>query len=248
MTRWFRHYTGMMRDEKLVAVAVKSKQSVERVLWVWSAILESASEISDGGRFDLDAAEAAYFLRTDESDICSIMDALSSAGRISSGVVVKWSDRQYESDKSANRQARYRERKRQETAGIGENVTLSDVTVTSRDGVVTPPDTDTDTDTERSKKKESADAFAFVGKVIRLKHADYDRWKTSYPNITDLKAELTLADDYYSQNQPKDGKWFFQVSQWLKKANQQALDKKGDMKFADKHGNLPGDPYYGVDY
>lgn len=151
MSRWFRHYGGLARDEKLVSVAVKSRQSVERVIWVWTAILESASEISDGGRFDLDAAEAAYFLRTDEADICSIVDALSHAGRISSGVVVKWSDRQYESDKSADRQARYRERKRAEKGGIGEGKPQGDVTRPSRDAVVTAPDTDTDTDTDKKE-------------------------------------------------------------------------------------------------
>ena len=43
MSRWFRHYAGMMRDDKLVRAAIKSKQSIERVLWIWGAVLESAA-------------------------------------------------------------------------------------------------------------------------------------------------------------------------------------------------------------
>ncbi len=67
MSRWFRHYAGLARDDKLVRVALKSKQPVERVMWVWVAILESASEINDGGRYDFDADEAAYFLSSGRS-------------------------------------------------------------------------------------------------------------------------------------------------------------------------------------
>jgi hypothetical protein len=142
MSRWFRHYAGMMRDEKLVAVAVKSRQPVERVVWLWGAILESAAEVDDAGRYELDPAEAAYFLRSDEADICSIVDALAAAGRISSGCVVKWSDRQYQSDKSAERQARYRERRRIDDRHSDKDVSGSDVTTPSRDGVVTPQETE----------------------------------------------------------------------------------------------------------
>ena len=90
MSRWFRHYAGMMRDEKLVRAAVRSKQPVERVVWVWGAILESAAEIDDDGHYEFDAAEAAYFLRADEADICAIENALGDAGRLAEGRVVKW--------------------------------------------------------------------------------------------------------------------------------------------------------------
>jgi hypothetical protein len=67
MSRWFRHYAGMMRDDKLVRVAIRSKQTIERVVWVYGAILESAAELDDEGRYDLAADEAAYFLRADEA-------------------------------------------------------------------------------------------------------------------------------------------------------------------------------------
>jgi len=110
MSRWFRHYAGMMRDEKLVRAAMAAKQPVERVSWVWGAILESAAEINDGGRFQLDPAETAYFLRTDEADIRAILDALTALQRLAGDTVVKWGDRQFQSDRSAARQAAHRER------------------------------------------------------------------------------------------------------------------------------------------
>lgn len=118
MSRWFRHYAGMMRDDKLVRAAMKSKQPVERVVWIWGAILESASEINDAGRYELDEAEIAYFLRSDEADIHSIIAALGDGGRIADGHVVHWGDRQFASDRSAERQRRHRENKK--TIGNGD--------------------------------------------------------------------------------------------------------------------------------
>src|ERR1035437_4506737 len=107
MTRWYRHYAGLSRDEKLVRVAIKSKQTIERVVWVWGAILESAAEVNDNGRYDFDIGEASYFLRSDENDVGGIVDALENLGRIHEGYVIHWSDRQFQSDTSAERQKRY---------------------------------------------------------------------------------------------------------------------------------------------
>lgn len=144
MSRWFRHYAGMMRDAKLVRVAVRVKQPVERVVWVWGAILESAAEIDDAGRYELDAPEVAYFLRTDEVDIRAIADGLADAGHVAADRVVKWGDRQYQSDTSKERQARYRERQRGQNPVSDGQRKESDVTPPSRDGKVTPQETDTE--------------------------------------------------------------------------------------------------------
>lgn len=87
MSRWFRHYAGMMRDEKLVRVAVRSKQPVERVVWVWGAILESAAEINDGGRYEFDDGEAARFLAADEGDLRNVESQLGRVGYVAQGRV-----------------------------------------------------------------------------------------------------------------------------------------------------------------
>lgn len=154
MSRWFRHYAGMMRDEKLVSVAVRAKQPVERVVWVWGAILESAAEINDAGRFEFDAGEAAYFLRCGDDELVRVVECLEDLGRISGGVVARWSDRQFDSDSSKERQRRYRERvkardnvqKLHDDVGEASPDVTGDGRVTSRDAMVTPQDTETDTD------------------------------------------------------------------------------------------------------
>lgn len=133
MSRWFRHYAGMARDDKLVRAAMRSRQPVERVVWVYAAMLESACEIQEGGRFDLDADEVAYFLRCETSEIEAIFAALDATGRTSGGVIARWTDRQYESDNSTERSRRHRERRRNANA-------------TAQGRCATPPDTETETE------------------------------------------------------------------------------------------------------
>ena len=75
--------------------------------------------------------------------------------------------------------------------------------------------------------------YAFVGKLVKLTYDDFVRWKKTYSAIPDLMAELEAADAYYHQNPPADGKWWFVVSNWLKrehaklvKAEQEARDER----------------------
>lgn len=146
MSRWFRHYAGLCRDDKLVSVAIKAKQPVHLVVWVWCAILESAAEIDDNGRYCLDAAEVAYFLREDEANICAVEAALAVADRVAEGSVVKWSNRQFRSDRSAERVAAHRQRKRQggDHGERYETAETQPVTLQERHG--NSPDTETETD------------------------------------------------------------------------------------------------------
>ena len=232
MSRWFRHYAGMMRDDKLVRVSIKSKQTIERVLWVWGAILESAAEVDDGGRYDLDAAEIAYFLRADEADIAGIINQLEEAGRVSGGCVAKWSSRQFQSDRSAARVAAHRERKR---SGINDCNAVDDA---GNDGVTLPerhgnsPETDTDTDTDTEKKKDNKGAFAFDGAVIRLRRNDFDRWLRAYPDL-DLPAVLQARDDWLrDQPEPERKRWFNSTSNFLAKRQQQERGARAEAAFS----------------
>lgn len=193
MSRWFRHYAGMMRDDKLVSAAIRSKQPIERVVWVWGAILESAAEIDDNGRFDIDPAEVAYFLRADEADIFGILGALETAGRIASSVVVKWGDRQFSSDRSAGRVAAHRERKRAEN-------TRPDVTETERNGHVTlpkrysnAPETETETEVLEPKGSCASDDAPDEGENLKPEHV-MEKWnelagKLGKPKVRDLTPE-----------------------------------------------------------
>lgn len=182
MSRWFRHYAGMMRDEKLVRVAVKSGQPVHLVTWVWGALLESASEINDGGRYDFDAAEAAYFLRCDVADTNAVLCELENSGRIHEGVVVRWGDRQFDSDISRDRQRRYREKRSGDNI-VASRDSLGDGNAPSRDGGVTVQDTDTDTDTDTTSLR----SVAREAKPARRKTAIKFDWEPSEKNREDAR-------------------------------------------------------------
>lgn len=108
MSRWFRHYAGLARDEKLVRVAIQSGQTVERVVWVWIALLESASERNDEGTFDCCAAEMAYTLRCQKEEIDGILKCLNDIGRTDGNKIAKWDVRQYKGDSSTERVKKYR--------------------------------------------------------------------------------------------------------------------------------------------
>lgn len=146
MSRWFRHYAGMCRDDKLVRVALRAKQPIERVVWIYAAILESAAEVNDNGRYDFDIGEASYFLRADEDDVRRVVDALADMERLCEGSVAKWGERQFKSDTSAERQRNYRDRKRASDHNNGDGA----VTSPARHGDA--PEADTKTDTEAEQK------------------------------------------------------------------------------------------------
>jgi hypothetical protein len=152
MSRWFRHYAGLCRDEKLVSVAIKSKQPIERVVWIWCAILESAAEIDDAGKFSIDTAEIAYFLRANEADIQSVLDNLQALGRTDQNHVVAWSKRQFASDRSRERVAAHRERKRAEAGGTDNQEPSRNDDVTFQKRYRNSPETETDTETEKTMK------------------------------------------------------------------------------------------------
>lgn len=220
MSRWFRHYAGMMRDEKLVRVSIKSKQTIERVLWVWGAILESAAEIDDNGRYDLDAAEVAYFLRADESDVEAILTSLAGAGRIADGRVEKWSNRQFSSDKSTSRVHAFRERKRASNGGTDAEPEQRNVSETFQDGFGNAPETETETELETEKNNKGP--YAFAGSVIRLRRNDFDNWQSSFYHL-DLPALLRARDDWLKgQPEPERKRWFNSTSNFLAKKQQEA--------------------------
>lgn len=220
MSRWFRHYAGMSRDEKLVSAAIRSKQAVERVVWVWGVLLESAAEVNDGGRFDVDADELAYFLRCGSEDVQAILTALETLGRVSGGHIPRWAERQFESDASRDRQKRYRDRKKTGTLRNG------DVTRPSRDGEVTLQETETETETYTETKKEEDNPaasgarphreYAFEAGIIKLTEIDLARWVKAFDAINVPGELLGLAAWAAKQKN-----WFNAVAGALAKKDRQ---------------------------
>ena len=107
--RWYRAYVGMMRDPKLVGVAARSHQTIERVAFVWGCILEDAAEREARGVFHLDVDSLGYLLRCDSDEIDRILSEMTGVGMIGDGKVTRWSVRQYASDSSTERVRKHRQ-------------------------------------------------------------------------------------------------------------------------------------------
>jgi hypothetical protein len=204
MSRWFRHYAGMMRDDKLVRVAIRSKQTIERVVWIWGAVLESAAEIDEDGRYDVDAAEVAYFLRADEADVDAVLAALADAGRVADNRVVKWGNRQFQSDRSKDRVAAHRQRKRAERGdGDGRNE-AGNGGVTLQAEPCNAPDTETELETESPPKPPRK-------RRGEGKHLLPDDW--ALPLVADLTPKAkACAEQWTSESYETHGEAF--VNYW----------------------------------
>ena len=146
MSRWYRAYSGIVKDDKLAEVAVIAGCSRSVAIASWHAILESAADSQDGGRFDTTPRRVAAVLGEPASAIEGVFAAMTELGMIGDGSVVAWKRRQFESDNSTERSRKHRETKRNGDATLQQQP-------------ATPPDTDTDTDTE---KKENPGAVAFA--------------------------------------------------------------------------------------
>lgn len=140
---WFRHYCGLTSDPKFGGIARRSGETRERTIFVWCCVLESASDIDDSGRFDVDPDGIADLLHCETESITRILEQLDLSGLTDSGVVTKWLSRQYVSDSSTERVRKYRENKKKQNGNATE---------TLRNVAVTPPDADADTEHQMKLK------------------------------------------------------------------------------------------------
>lgn len=80
---------------------------------------------------------------------------------------------------------------------------------------------------ERAPAAGGRAGYIFAGKTIRLKQADFDRWKSAYHAIADLRAELTSIDDWLDgADEQVRKKWFHSVSRMLGRKHDEALASK----------------------
>jgi len=201
MSRWFRFYDEALNDPKIL----KLPDSLFRI-WVGILCVASKNEGELPSPDDL-----ALLIRIKPEKMRVAIESLIKSGLIDdNGVSLSphnWHGRQYKSDVSTGRVKRFRNGKR--------NVSE------------TPPDTEQIQNTDTEKESRSADApatvvpirrkYIFEGRIIKLDQSALDRWRRAYHKIPDIEASLSAADDYYSENPPRDGKWFFPVSRWLEK-------------------------------
>lgn len=151
MSRWFRHYAGMMSDPKFGGVARFCKRSRAEVLFVWGCLLESASEC-DSAFYSWDADAIAELLAIDTEEAQAIHDALEAKGLIAGGRIAAWDKRQFKSDDSSQRVKEHRERQK------AAKEAARNASETACNGDVTPPDTETETDTSKGVEPEQSAA------------------------------------------------------------------------------------------
>lgn len=136
MSRWYRAYAGTVRDDKLAECAVIAGCSRSIVIATWHAILESAAETADAGRFETSARRVAAILGEPLAVVEAVFAGMGEVGLIEGDTLPAWKRRQFESDNSTERSRKHRETRRN-----------ADATLQQRSA--TPPDTDTETDTEK---------------------------------------------------------------------------------------------------
>lgn len=130
---WFRWYHGACSDSKWPVIARRAGVSVGVVVSVWAALLEHASQDEERGSvedFDGETFDALYGY--DDGTCDAVLKAMIEKKLICDGCIRAWQKRQPKrEDDSAERVRRYREKKRQETAGNA-SVTPCNASVTPR--------------------------------------------------------------------------------------------------------------------
>lgn len=177
MTRWYRAYAGTVKDDKLAEAAIVAGCSRSVAIAVWHALLESAAETDDGGRFETTSRRVAAILGEPTAVIEATFAAMVEIGMIDGDAIAAWKRRQFESDSSTERSRKHREAKRN-AAPIQSN---GDATLQGRSA--TPPDTETESEKILPVSNSSTTNVRSVGKPTRPPPADSfeEFWKT-YPH------------------------------------------------------------------
>jgi len=198
---WFRMYGEFATDPK---VQMMSEVMQRRLVMLFC--LQCCNVLATLHETERDAA-VAFQLRISQEDCTATKELFCSKGFIDcSWNVVKWSERQYQSDSSTERSRKHREAKKQARA--------ADATLQQRSSNALDTDTDTDTDTDKTKSKAlcdephnttakptattaSFDAFwaAFADK--RGKEEALKVWKRIKPSA-DLAEQITAAAERYA--------------------------------------------------
>lgn len=133
--RWFRFYDEALDDPKVQRLSPE-------LFKAWVNLLCLASR--NGGTLPSDRDELAFSMRMSAAKLSAQVDALIAAGLLDQDETLhphNWNGRQYESDSSATRVKRWRERHRNDACNVTETPPE------------TPPDTETESDTEQKQRE-----------------------------------------------------------------------------------------------
>lgn len=106
---WYRAWVGLVSDPKIGEAALIADVSVSLVIAVWHALLESASEVDDGGAFSTSARRISVILREPPARIEAVFAALGELGMVRDGEIVAWEKRQPVSESNADAAERQRQ-------------------------------------------------------------------------------------------------------------------------------------------
>jgi hypothetical protein len=149
MSRWYRAYEGTVTDAKLAEAAMVADVSRAVSIAAWHCLLESAAAVNNCGSFDTSPRRVSIILCEPPAAVEALFAAYAELGLIGEGTVLSWKKRQHESDNSAERTRKWREKKRQETAVCDSG----DGDATSRDA----PEAETETEEESSYEDSPSD-------------------------------------------------------------------------------------------
>lgn len=90
MTRWYRAYAGTVKDDKLAEVAIVAGCSRSVAIATWHAVLESAAETDDAGRFETTARRVAATLGEPAAVIDAAFAAMVEIGMLEGNAVAAW--------------------------------------------------------------------------------------------------------------------------------------------------------------
>ena len=174
---WFRMYSEFAFDHKLQMMT-----EAEQRRFVMLLCLRCSN-----GDVTLHDTQIAFQLRISEQDWQATKSVFIAHKLIDSkNNVMNWNKRQFLSDSSRERVARYRERHRNASGNI------SNVTVTVQD-------TDTDTDTEQNKKTIRAPRFDAIRHLVSL--GVVEQVAKDYCQQRKKKPTMTAIDGIYKQAQ-----------------------------------------------
>ena len=142
MSRWYRAYEGTVTDAKLAEAALVAEVSRSVAIAAWHCLLESAACKNNCGSYETNPRRVALILCEPVDRISALFAAFDEVGVTDEGAIAKWKSRQHESDNSAERTRKWREKKRQESAESDGG----DDDETSRDA----PETEAETEEESS--------------------------------------------------------------------------------------------------
>lgn len=162
MSRWYRAYEGTVTDAKLAEAAMIAEVSRSVSIAAWHCLLESAATVNNCGSYETSARRVAIVLCEPLDRVEALFGAYEEIGLIGKGAVKSWKKRQFTSDNSAERVAKHRAKKKQETAkcnGGNDDETLHNAPETEAETELVSSNEDSPSGDEPSLRPEHIQEF-----------------------------------------------------------------------------------------